>query len=59
VQRGVDELNGHLAHYETIKRFEFLDSPLTVETSELTPTMKLKRRVIAERRADAIARLYE
>jgi long-chain acyl-CoA synthetase len=59
VQRGVDELNGHLAHYETIKRFEFLDSPLTVETSELTPTMKLKRRVIAERRADAIARVYE
>ncbi|MBZ0110949.1 MAG: AMP-binding protein [Thermoanaerobaculia bacterium] len=59
VQKGVDELNSHLAHYETIKRFEFLDSPLTVETSELTPTMKLKRRVIAERRSDAIGRLYE
>ena len=32
---------------------------MTVESGELTPTMKLKRRVIRERRADAIAGLYE
>ncbi len=58
VQKGVDALNLELAQYESIKRFELLAEPLTVESAELTPTMKLKRRVIEERRAVAIGRLY-
>ncbi|MDX1918597.1 MAG: long-chain fatty acid--CoA ligase [Candidatus Caenarcaniphilales bacterium] len=48
-----------LAEYEKVKRFLILPKPFSVETGELTPTLKLKRRIIAEKYADLIARLYE
>jgi long-subunit acyl-CoA synthetase (AMP-forming) len=41
-----------------IRRFEILPGQFTIEGGELTPTMKLKRRVIKEKYADAIERLY-
>ncbi len=47
-----------LARYETIKRFALLPRELTVEAGELTPTLKLKRRVIAERHRETIEALY-
>ncbi len=56
--RQVEGINKTLASYETLKRFEILPDELTVESGELTPTMKLKRRVINERHADAIGRLF-
>ena len=49
----VDELNAGLGRWETIKRFEILDHDLTVEDGELTPSLKLKRRVV-ERRYEAV-----
>ena len=42
----VDELNTKLNRWETIKRFIILDHDLTVEDGELTPSLKLKRRVV-------------
>ncbi|MDX1631828.1 MAG: AMP-binding protein [Thermoanaerobaculia bacterium] len=59
LQKEIEEINRDLARYETIKRFSLLPEPLTVESGELTPTMKLKRRVIRERRAEGIDELYE
>ena len=59
LQTQVDLVNRDLARYESIKRFAVLSEPLTIETGELTPTMKLKRRVIRDRRAPEIASLYE
>jgi long-chain acyl-CoA synthetase len=58
IEARVAAANAQLARFETVKRFAILPAPLTVETGELTPTMKLKRRVIAQRYADQIDALY-
>jgi long-chain acyl-CoA synthetase len=42
----VDELNPNFSHIEQIKKFRLLKAEWTPETGELTPTMKLKRKVI-------------
>ena len=42
----VDELNSELNRWETIKKWELLDHDLTVESGELTPSMKVKRNVV-------------
>ena len=54
----VRETNAGLANFETIKRFRLVAEEWTQETGELTPSMKLKRRVIAGRYAAVIAELY-
>ena len=54
----IARLTAHLAQYETIKRFTLLDHDFTFDGGELTYTLKLKRRVIEQRYADIIARLY-
>lgn len=58
VQRAVDEANEHVARVEQIKRFTVLPNEWTPESEELTPTLKLKRRVIHERYAEEIDSLY-
>jgi long-chain acyl-CoA synthetase len=58
VQRAVDDANQHVSNAEAIKRFAVLPEEWTPESDELTPTLKLKRRVIAEKYAGEIARLY-
>jgi len=54
----VAKFNELFAGWEQIKRFELLDAPWGIETGELTPTMKLKRKVIMEKYADRVAALY-
>jgi long-chain acyl-CoA synthetase len=54
----VREVNGSLANFETLKRFRVVAEEWSQETGELTPSMKLKRRVITERYAAAIDALY-
>jgi long-chain acyl-CoA synthetase len=58
IGREVTKVNLKLAQYETIKRFALLDHDFTFDNGQLTYTLKLKRRVIAERYADVIAELY-
>jgi long-chain acyl-CoA synthetase len=55
----VDELNTRLNRWETVKRFEILPTELTVEDGSLTPSLKLKRRVVEKRYADVLDGLYE
>jgi long-chain acyl-CoA synthetase len=55
IVRGV---NGGLANFETLKRFRVVAEEWTQESGELTPSMKLKRRVLTERYAAVIAALY-
>jgi long-chain acyl-CoA synthetase len=54
----VDELNSKLNRWETIKKWELLDHDLTVESGELTPSMKVKRNVVEENYKDSINALY-
>jgi long-chain acyl-CoA synthetase len=54
----VSEVNGSLANFETLKRFKIVPEEWAQDTGELTPSMKLKRRVITERYGSAIAELY-
>ncbi len=54
----VQETNAGLANFETLKRFRLVAEEWTQETGELTPSMKLKRRVITERYAGLVAAIY-
>ncbi len=58
VQGYVDELNAGLNRWETIKKFSILDSDLTVDSGELTPSLKLKRKVVTERYQDTLDAHY-
>ncbi len=58
VQRAVDEVNSELSRYEQIKRFAILPGDFTLEAGEVTPTLKLKRRVCIEHYAAEIEALY-
>ncbi|MGC8550182.1 MAG: AMP-dependent synthetase/ligase [Acidobacteriaceae bacterium] len=55
----VDQVNDGLAGYETIKRFRLVPDEWALETGELTPSLKLKRRVINEKYSAEIADLYK
>jgi long-chain acyl-CoA synthetase len=48
-----------LAQFEKIKRIALLEKELTLEGGELTPTLKVKRRVVDEKYRDVIDRIYE
>ena len=54
----VKEVNAGLANFETIKRFRLVAEEWSQDTGELTPSMKLKRRVITERYSAVVAELY-
>jgi long-chain acyl-CoA synthetase len=58
VQRAVDEVNSDLSRFEQIKRFTILSRDFTLEAGEVTPTLKLKRRVCLEHFSDEIEALY-
>ena len=49
VQGYIDQLNAGLNRWETIKKFTILEHDLTVEDGELTPSLKLKRKVVSEK----------
>lgn len=59
VQKGVDEANKTLARVETIKKFHITHRPFTIEDGELTPTLKIKRRVVHQNFAADIDKMYE
>ncbi len=59
VQAAIDEVNGGLASYETVKKFVVLDRDFTVEDGELTPSLKVKRRVIQRTHEAVIDGFYD
>jgi long-chain acyl-CoA synthetase len=58
VQQAVDDVNRELSRFEQIKRFAIVPREFSAEEGEVTPTLKLKRRVIEERFASEIEELY-
>jgi len=59
IQAAVDEVNSHLAQVETVKKFTILSRQLTIEHGELTPTLKVKRKVVNENFAQQIEAMYQ
>ena len=58
VQAAVDVVNGSNARVRQLKKFVILDEPLSIEHGELTPTMKVKRKVVREHFSDQIEAMY-
>ena len=59
IQAAVDQLNSTLPSYETIKRFTILDRDLSQEAGDLTPTLKVKRKVITQKFKSQIDAMYD
>ncbi|TCM43502.1 long-chain fatty acid--CoA ligase [Kribbella sp. VKM Ac-2568] len=59
VQGYVDELNAGLNRWETIKKFTILDRDLTVESGEMTPSLKLKRKHVETTYGDLLDKMYD
>lgn len=58
IQDAINQVNSTVSHAEAIKKFFILETDLTEEENELTPTMKVKRNVVAQRYAAAIDQIY-
>jgi long-chain acyl-CoA synthetase len=58
IQAAIDEANRAVSQAEAIKRFVILDEDLTEAGGQLTPTLKVRRSVVVDRYAAAIAALY-
>ncbi len=58
VQEHVNELNNHLARYETIKKYTIVQKEFSQESGDLTPSLKVKRNVIKEKYKEIIESMY-
>ena len=58
LEKDIEEKNSALARYERIKKFRVVPGEFTQETGELTPTMKLKKRIILDKYKDIIEDMY-
>ena len=58
VQKAVDEVNRELARVETVKKFHILAQPFSIETGELTPTLKVKRKIVYSNFESEIEAMY-
>ena len=54
----VDGVNRNLARYESVKKFRLIAEPFSIANGELTPTLKVKRRVVEKRHAAVLAEMY-
>ena len=59
MQELIDGVNADRSRYEQIKRFVILPRDFSLDQGEITPTLKLKRRVCAEHFANELASLYD
>jgi long-chain acyl-CoA synthetase len=58
VQGYIDQVNADLPRWETVKRFEILPQDLTIESGELTPSLKVKRKVVEQKYTDVLDAFY-
>ena len=55
----IELLQAHFAPYEKIKKYRLLAEPFTMEGGELTNTLKIKRKFVAEKYKDIIDKMYK
>ena len=58
IEREVAAVNKHLASFESVKYFRVLERDFSQETGELTPSLKVKRKVVTERHRALINEMY-
>jgi long-chain acyl-CoA synthetase len=58
IQQAIDALNARQASYATIKKFAILEHDFAQERGDLTPTLKVKRKVVTERNKKLLDSLY-
>jgi long-chain acyl-CoA synthetase len=58
IQKEVDAINERFGNWEKVKRFELTADVWSIDGGHLTPTMKLKRKIIAEKYKDLYAKIY-
>jgi long-chain acyl-CoA synthetase len=58
LEKEVDQMTTDLSKFEKVKKIALLEEEMTVEGGELTPTLKVKRRVVDEKYKDAIEKIY-
>jgi long-chain acyl-CoA synthetase len=59
LEREFDQFHKKLANFERVRKFAILDKPFTIESGELTPTLKIKRKVVEERYKELIDDMYK
>ncbi|HUI65868.1 MAG TPA: AMP-binding protein, partial [Bacteroidota bacterium] len=59
IQNNIHQIQRDLAHYERVRKFTLLDRQFSIEEGELTPTQKIRRKVIEERYAHLIEGMYQ
>jgi long-chain acyl-CoA synthetase len=58
IEQDIGQIQKDLSGYERVRRFTLLDKPFTVEEGELTPTQKVRRKIVEERYAHLIEEMY-
>jgi long-chain acyl-CoA synthetase len=58
IQKAVDELNSRQASYSTIKKFAILPTDFTIDSGDLTPTLKVKRKLVTQKYASILDGFY-
>ena len=58
VRKTMDEVNAKLNHWEQIQKFAIIKTPITVDSGQLTPTMKIRRHVVMEKFRSEIDSMY-
>ena len=59
MRAAIDRVNGELSVIEKVRQFAFADEPFTIETGEMTPSLKIRRHAIKARYGERIAGLYK
>ena len=59
IDENIDTLQRDLANFERVRRFTLLNKPFTIEGGELTPSLKVRRKIVEERYAHLIEGMYQ
>ena len=59
IERQITEQTAGLSQYEKVKRFSLIENEMTIDGGELTPTLKLRRRVVDEKYKSVIDKMYD